>query len=167
MKSVGIDPGAEGCIVLLDTLEKTARYMFIPYRKDKMINSKAIMQGFDDFYDVDRITIEKVMGRGGDSKWGAAQNFGLGVNYGKILQVFEMLPHFLATPASWQREIHKGVTANTAKEKTMAVFDKINPSYGGIKNSKNGLSDAFFIARYGLDCLKCNYRDDWNFIKLD
>lgn len=164
--SIGIDPGALGAIVMLDSEEKTAKWGFIPYRHDKLINSRELFKAFNHFHGYDRITVEKLIGRGGDAKWGAQQNFGLGANYGKILQVLEMYPLYLASPCTWQRLAHYEVNGKTAKDKTLAAFDRLNPSYGGIKKSHNGLADAFFIARYGLDCLKCKYSDDWNFIKV-
>jgi hypothetical protein len=74
--------------------------------------------------------------------------------------------HNLVAPSTWQRNIHMGCEGITTKEKTMSAFDKINPSFGGIKSSQNGLSDAFFIARYGLSPLHGKFRDDWNFINM-
>jgi hypothetical protein len=167
MKSVGIDSGSKGCICVLDTQEKTAKYLYLPYRKDDVLNGRLIDITFECFSGVDRMTLEKVQGRGGgDTKWGATQTFGFGRNYGMILMYLSYYPHHLVVPQVWQKAAHKLAHGITAKEKTQSAFDRLNPSYGGIATSENGLADAFFIARYGLDQLGCHYTDDWNFFNM-
>jgi hypothetical protein len=79
----------------------------------------------------------------------------------------QYLPMVIVQPKTWQKNAHKGIKAPTAKEKTLAAFDRLNPSYGGISKSENGMADAFFIARHALDELGVQYSDDWNFINLE
>jgi len=171
-KCVGIDTGSKGCFVMLDTIEKTASYLNIPYRKDGIINGTAIAKAFDAFMDVSRIYIEEVKGRGFTPNcstavnWGAKQTLTMGKNYGMVLGTMQYLPMVIVQPKTWQKNAHKGIKAPTAKEKTLAAFDRLNPSYGGIAKSENGMADAFFIARHALDELGIQYSDDWNFINL-
>lgn len=164
MKVVGVDPGSQGCICLLDTDEKLAKYLYIPYRADKIVDGRAIDLAFEGFCGVDRFYLEKVMGRG---TFGATSTFQFGINTGMILMYFSYYPIHLVVPTSWQRSIHRGVTAPTAKEKTRAAFERLNPSHGPLTKSDDGLMDAFFIARYGLDAAHAKYTDDWTFINLE
>jgi hypothetical protein len=162
MRVCGIDSGATGCIVVLDSEECTAKYMFLPYRKDKILDIRKIYPVFD-FEKMDRILVEKVHARGG---FQASTNGAMGRYLGHVEIMLFFYPVNYIVPTMWQKNAHVGASGITAKEKSLYNFDKLNPNYGGIKTSHNGLADAFFIARYGLDCLRCRYRDDWNFIDL-
>ncbi len=169
-----MDCGLKGYFCCLDTAERTASYLKIPYRADGIINSHKIDHCFEGFSGIHRIYIEKVIGRGSmggekGANWGAAQNFGMGFNYGQMMAVMSYWPITLVTPKQWQKKCHdhsvKGMGI-TAKERTQARFDQINPSFGGISKNKDGLFDSFFIARYGLIDMSIDFCDDWNFIDL-
>jgi hypothetical protein len=170
----GIDPGRNGYICVLDPVEKTAEYLKIPYRPDGIINGHMIVDVFKDFHHVHAIYIEKVIGRGGAIKdgganWGASQNFGLGFNYGQLLATMSFMPHTLVTPQQWQKHCHTASLRGsgiTAKEKTLARFIQLNPSFVNPIKSHDGLYDSFFIARYGLVTQGIQFTDDWNFIDL-
>ena len=174
IKILGIDTGSKGYYCVLDPEQRTAEYMRIPYRADGVMNCHKLDHAFEGFGNIHKIYIEKVIGRGGAIKdgganWGASQNFGLGFNYGQVMSYMSNCPITLVMPKQWQKLCHdhsvKGLGI-TAKERTRARFDQLNPSYGGIIKSHDGLHDAFFIARYGLLQMRINFRDDWNFIEL-
>lgn len=166
-KVVGIDSGSKGAICLLDTVEKTAKYLNLPYRKDGSIDGRLIDIAYECFANVNRIYLEKVHGRGGDDcGWGASQSFGFGRNYGVILQYISYYPYHLVTPQTWQKPAHAGVSKPTAKERSRTAFVMLNPSFGVLNNSDDGLVDSFFIARYGLQQIGCNFTDDWSFFNM-
>lgn len=164
MICIGIDSGAQGCLCELDVEEKTARYLKIPYRDDGVINGFKIERAFEGFANAHKVVIEKVQGRGG---WGATQCFSMGKNYGMLLGLLHHVPITLVQPSTWQKRIHKGIHGTTAKDRSAAVFASLNPSFGSIKKSDNGLIDAFLIARWALDEARIIYRDDWTFIDLE
>ena len=164
MRIIGIDSGSAGSICELNVLEKTARYLRMPYREDNIINGYKIEQAFEGFDGIHKIIIEKVQGRAG---WGATQCFGMGKNYGMLLGLLHHLPLTFVQPPTWQKRVHKGVAGVTAKERSASVFASLNPSFGQIRKCDNGLIDAFLIARWGLDDMRIIYHDDWNFINLE
>jgi hypothetical protein len=166
-KVVGVDSGSKGCICLLDVEEKAAKYLLLPYRKDGSIDGRSIDISFECFENVNRIYLEKVHGRGGDDcGWGASQSFGFGRNYGVILQYLSYYPYHLVSPQAWQKPAHQGISRPTAKERTRAAFQMLNPSFGVISNSDDGLIDSFFIARYALQQLGVAFCDDWSFFNM-
>jgi len=59
MKIIGVDPGKKGCLVELDINEKTARWMNLPWREDKLLNHALLRNNFD-FSEAHYIYIEKV-----------------------------------------------------------------------------------------------------------
>ena len=164
MRIISVDSGAQGYFCELDVYEKTARYLKIPYREDSVINGFKIDSVFEGFASAHKVIIEKVQGRGG---WGATQCFNMGKNYGMLLGLLHHVPITFVQPPAWQKRIHKGVKGVTAKDRSMSVFASLNPSFGDIKKTMNGLVDAFFIARWALDEARIIYQDDWTFIDLE
>ena len=161
MKIIGIDPGFKGCIVELDTLTRTARYLDLPFRTDKIINFHKVKGAFD-FDDASMIYLEHVHGRGG---WGASQVFTFGANYGQVLGFLYDKQHTLLNPKAWQKIAHFGTLSEGPKLKSWESFQRLNPN-SGITKTKDGLIDAFHIARYGLFYYHAKFKDDWKFTKL-
>jgi hypothetical protein len=167
MLFAGIDPGAKGAIVLLDSNEKTAHYWKIKYREDDLIDSSDLFASMPTIKNA-IIYIEKIKGRGSSPtdmkmRWSAGANFGLGENYGKIRQIFEKYPHTLVDPKQWQKYAHIGTSEDTPKKRSKQAFVRLNPD----TNLKHdGVIDAFFIARFALIKHSGLIYDNWNFIKV-
>jgi len=163
MKIIGIDPGAKGCIVELDSKSQTARYLNIPYRFDGIIAFDIINAQFDYLRHVDHILLEKVGGRCG---WGASQTFKFGVNYGQVLGYLWDRPHSLVAPKTWQGLAHAGTTMGSPKDRSRMAFVKLNPA-PKVRAKDDGLIDAFHIARWGLRHFRQDFTDHWTFINLE
>ncbi len=163
MKICGIDPGAKGAIVMLDSVEKTAQYLIIPYRDDKVMDKRAVKKAFNNFADVRLIFIEKVGGRGG---WASGSTFQFGSNYGQILNEISDHPYMFVSPQVWQKIAWQGEPADEPKVMSAAAFQRLNPSTRMMLKKENGVIDAFHIARYGMINQRERFTDDWNFINL-
>jgi len=161
LKIIGIDPGFKGCIVELDSDTRTARCLDLPYRTDKIINFFKVNECFD-FNRASMIYLERVRGRGG---WGATQVFTFGTNYGQVLGFLYDKQHTLLEPKEWQKIAYFGTFEKDTKLRSWESFQKLNPN-SGITKSKDGLIDAFHIARYGLFYYHAQFKDDWKFEKL-
>lgn len=159
----GIDSGAKGYIVKLDTSTTTAFYSPLPYHADKRLDLYKIESYFDGMKDAQCIIVEKVRGRGG---WSANVNFQFGWYFGQLSAYLYNKPHHLVEPKEWQSIAHFSIHGDSPKEKSYAAFKKMNPN-STIKKSKDGIIDAFHIARYGL-FLRCQkFKDDWSFVNVD
>jgi hypothetical protein len=110
--------------------------------------------------------IEHVRGRGG--KWGASQTFTFGFNYGLIRGFLYDKPHVLVTPKQWQKIAHLGAKQDSPKTKSRETFVRLNPN-ANIPKSKDGVIDAFHIARFGLLQYPKNIlsQQNWSFVKID
>jgi hypothetical protein len=161
LKIIGIDPGCKGCIVELDSETRTARCLDLPYRTDKIINFFKVNDSFD-FNRASMIYLEHVKGRGG---WGATQVFTFGTNYGQVLGFLYDKQHTLLNPKEWQKIAHFGCFGDNPKLKSWESFQKLNPN-SKIGKTKDGLIDAFHIARYGLFYYHAQFKDDWKFERL-
>jgi hypothetical protein len=141
--------------------------MAIPYRDNGVIDGFKIEKAFEGFINIHKTIIERVQGRGNNVKWGATQNFGMGKNYGQILGLLHHVPLTFVIPQTWQKKVHKNVKGLTPKERSASAFASLNPSFGEMKKSMNGLVDAFLIARWALDEARIVFFDDWNFIDME
>ena len=160
MKIIGIDTGSKGAIVCLDSTEKTAEYMMLPYRADKVLDFSLVK---DKFYSNIMMTfVEKVSGRGG---WGATQTFQFGCYYGQILGLLSSYSHAMVTPQMWQKIAWEGTSDGEPKERSAAAFARLNPTTR-LKKKEDGVIDAFHIARYGMLKYREIFTDDWRFINL-
>lgn len=163
MRSVGINPGHEGCICMLDSEAKTARYYYLCYEKNKIIHGKEIDIRFECFAGVSVIIMEKNQGT---KNLPPDKNFGNGRNYGQMLMYVGYYDHFLVSPSTWQRSPTQYSVGVTTRDRLTHTFNTINPNFGQIQKSEIGLMDSFFIAKYGFDLKKQPFPNDWEFINM-
>lgn len=161
MKIIGIDPGFKGCLVELDTDLHRARCLDMPFRADRIIDYNILKNAFN-YSTVNMTFLEKVSGRGG---WGANQTFTMGSNYGQILAFLYNKPYTLVVPQKWQQIAHSCTQSEEPKDKSFESFQRLNPK-ANISRKKDGLIDAFHIARYGLFTYQIEFKDNWEFIIL-
>lgn len=150
MKLIGIDPGKKGSIVEIDTEEKTARYMALPYWENKLLDYSELNLHFN-LSSADYIYCEEV---GPMKIWGITNNWAFAFNYSAVLHWLQGHPFQLVRPKRWQADAHKGIGKDfgTAKEKSALAFSRLCPSFGKIAKGDDGIIDAFFIAKYaGID----------------
>lgn len=146
---IGIDSGEYGCIAELDIEEKLCRFMPIPYREDGLMNYYKIRFNFN-LNCAHYIAIEQV----NPNPLFASRNHNYGKNYGMALGLLEPYPFDTFLPQKWQKAMHGIKTKadeRTAKERTAAVFARMNPDFKDrsiTKKEAEGLKDAFFIAYY-------------------
>lgn len=169
--SVGIDPGKDGGIVVIDSNNELVKYYTIP-KIDKLIDTNQlaiILQNIFSIYDC-FVCIEQVHSIYGVS---ASANFSFGYNCGIIegMIASNKVPYNYVQPKTWQGEMLKGIPTmfvaslkslkkqkkDTKKMAELAVkrlypnvdlyvTDKGNVS----KNIHDGLADALLIAGYNL-----------------
>lgn len=159
MRLIGIDAGSKGVICEIDTMQKTCRYMKLPFREDKILDANLIQSEF--YFDkADYIYCEQVHGM---KPWGVSNNFRFGGIYWMVLLMLRHYPYQLVTPQAWQKLAHKGMErkAGEAKKRSMAAFRRLNPN-SGIKDPD--LIDAYFVARYAGYENNVMIPNDLNFI---
>jgi len=161
MKAIGIDSGKKGCIVTLDSETHVATWLDLPWRDDGVLHLGILNAKLKPYWS-GMIYLEKIHGRSG---WGATSVFNFGVNYGQLLCWLYDKPHTLISPKKWQYLAHIGASGNTPKDKSYQTFTRLNPSTH-IPKKKDGLIDAFHIARFGLLFSGETFRDDWAFKEL-
>ena len=161
MKTIGIDPGKRGCVVVLDSDTREAHCLDMPWREDGILNITTLNTKLNPYLS-GMIYLEKIHGRSG---WGATSVFNFGVNYGQLLCWLFDKPHTLITPKKWQYIAHLGTTEGIPKARSYQSFTRLNPSTHA-KKTRDGLIDAFHIARFGLHFAGATFQDDWTFIEL-
>ncbi len=147
---IGIDPGKQGAIALLSKDLKTVLFWLMSEVEErKSPPFEDIVKG----YGVVHAYIEKSQAMPGQ---GVTSMFTYGMGFGKILGWCEMLslPYTLVPPRTWTKEIHKGVSGETAKERSLHAAKRLFPGERLLasKNSVRlhpGLVDALLIAEYG------------------
>ena len=148
MNYIGIDVGNKGAICILDEKANLIKFIDMKDFQIKMISyliPKKIKVG-----------IEKVHSM---PKQGLVSTFNFGVNFGKILGIFETLEfqYELINPQVWQREI---IENSFYKDKSLSIKEKSilnarkllkekeNLLLGKRGAYKDGRADAFNIAYY-------------------
>jgi hypothetical protein len=160
MKIIAIDPGKTGYVVELDNREQTCKYLLMPMTRGGMLDYGKLDRSFPDKPTMH--FIEKVSGRAG---WGAGNIFVFGYNTGLITAWLYDKPYTLILPQTWQKLAHMGTDDDNPKIRSYQSFKRLNPS-SDIKASKDGLIDAFHIARYGMFQYGVMFADDWNFVRM-
>jgi len=148
----GIDPGANGAIAVLDSMNPDS-VALLDLKSNSIcatwnwLHTEGLALGSS------KIWIEDVHSLFGMS---AKSNFGFGRNLGTVLTIAELLTgHFpsTVTPKIWQKYV--GVTAKgkDIKKQVAEIATSLYPTaniYGKRGGLLDGRSDALMIAHYGL-----------------
>ena len=169
--SVGVDPGKDGGIVVLDSNNELVSYHTIP-KINNLIDTNLLSNIFENIFSIYDcfVCIEQV-----HSIYGVASsaNFNFGYNCGIIegMVSYSKVPYIYVQPKIWQAEMLKGIPTmfipslkslkkqkkDTKKMAELAVkrlypnIDLYVTSKGNVsKNIHDGLADALLIAGYNL-----------------
>lgn len=148
MRTIGIDPGATGAIVLLDNL-LPIEWMAMPTSKigtTTRVNAAALADFMRESL-VDHTYVEAVHAMPGQ---GVSSMFNFGHSCGTILGVLGALgiPYTMVTPQSWKKAAG---LIGTDKDAARARAIQLWPSWRELDKKGKGqaLSDAALIALYG------------------
>lgn len=157
---IGIDPGKTGFIVQLNSDSLIARTYPIPFRKDEIIDYRAIKWHFD-FKLADLIVLEKVSVQ---PHWSATSSMTFGKIVGQLQMLISQHSFMEISSRIWQKEVHVGFADHMdAKAKSAAAFARINPNYESKKKIDHNMIDAFHIADWGLRKNNILARSSWTF----
>lgn len=140
---VGIDPGQKGGLAAFGEV-----LFAMPMPADL-----GDLVAFFEKRKIEHVFCEKVHSMPGN-RAGAMLNYGMG--FGQILGIIATLkiPLTLVRPADWMREMHRGTSAGTTKERSLEAARRLWPGYdwgGTARSSKphDGMYEAALIAAYG------------------
>lgn len=146
---IGIDPGKEGAIALLNNDPNTCLFWLL---RDVAELRTTPFEDIIKAYGVQHAYIEKAQAM---PHQGVVSMFTYGTGYGRILGWCEMLalPYTLVPPKTWTKEIHQGCTGTDAKAKSAQAVKRLFPTENlridGSVKLHPGLIDALLIAEYG------------------
>ena len=159
MNIVGIDPGANGAIAVLDS-EDPDSVELLDLKKNTIYEVFDWMEGKISSFSPGEIWIEDIHSMYGMS---AKSNFGFGKNLGIVTALTEIFQGYVpkkapitirtVTPKIWQKYI--GVTAKgkAIKQQVAEIAQILYPTtelYGKKGGLLDGRADALMIAHYGL-----------------
>ena len=159
MSTVGIDPGTNGAIAVLDS-ESPDSVELLDLKKHTIYEVFDWMEGKISSFSPGEIWIEDIHSMYGMS---AKSNFGFGKNLGIVTALAEIFQGYMpkkapitiktVTPKIWQKYI--GVTAKgkAIKKEVAKIAQDLYPNaelYGQRGGLLDGRADALMIAHYGL-----------------
>lgn len=154
MNFLGIDPGAQGACALLDGEGKLIDCdHFEPLAGDFDMNHfNEVLLEWRTKYGIDYCLIEHAQAMPGQ---GVSSMFKYGKNFGSIVAMTfcNRIPYELVRPVEWTREMHKGLTGDRAKQKSLAKIQQLFPEEDFRVSKKaikphEGIVDAVLIAEY-------------------
>jgi len=153
MRYLGIDPGAQGSLCLLDTSGGVDSCWFgaIP----PAVYSATVIIALRSLPFIDYTALEDVHSMGGMS---AKSNFGFGRNFGMIKAVLECanIEYILVQPKEWQTDHNLPTTKEAGgpkglkqaiAERALELYPEVE-LYGPRGGLKDGRSDALMIAHH-------------------
>lgn len=152
MNIVGIDPGANGAIAVLDS-EDPDSVELLDLKKNTIYEVFDWMEGTISSFSPGEIWIEDIHSMYGMS---AKSNFGFGKNLGMILTIAELAPAsetHMVTPKIWQKYIGITVKGKAIKKEVAKIAQVLYPNaelHGKRGGLLDGRADALMIAHYGL-----------------
>lgn len=156
MKILGIDPGASGALVILDTESKALTVLDMPTveikRGQRMVRQVSAQILVEDLHThgIDHAIVEKVGAMPGQ---GVASMFAFGRAAGVVEGVLAGLriPTTYVTPQEWQ----KAMRVIGGKDGSRNRATQLYPSFAGFfaRKKDDGRSDAALIASYGVQLL--------------
>ena len=149
MRVAGIDPGANGAIAVLDSLNPDS-VALLDLNKCTIYAATEWLRN----HKIESIWLESVHSLYGMS---AKSNFGFGRNFGIALAIANLGTSGSdvqqVTPKVWQKYIGVTVKGKAIKKDVAALAHKLYPKaslYGAKGGLLDGRADALMIAHYGL-----------------
>jgi crossover junction endodeoxyribonuclease RuvC len=148
MRTLGIDPGATGAIVLLED-GQPIEWAEMPVNKIGATNrvNSAALTDFIASCCCTHVYVEAVHSM---PKQGVASSFNFGHNVGTVMGVLGAmgLPHTLVTPQAWKKAMGLiGTDKDAARTRAIQLWPKWRDL--DKKGKGQALADAALIARYG------------------
>ena len=145
MLYVGIDPGADGGIGVIDTLEDSAEaYVYSDATLINIIHRPGRM----------KVTVEHVHAMPGQ---GSKSTFNFGVSFGKILGILDSLrqPYELVMPQKWKREFSCTADKKSSIEVCKRLFPLVDlKRTEKCKKEHDGMAEALLLAEFGRRHMK-------------
>lgn len=142
----GIDPGAEGAVAVGGERDIHTVELLKEVTPDWI---RQVHHGVSHCH----VYLEKAQAMPGQ---GVSSMFNYGVGFGTIIGWLEALklPYTLVTPREWTKELHKGCTGETAKEKSLMAARRLFPMMKLEASERSrkphaGIIDALLICEYG------------------
>ncbi|WP_018935670.1 MULTISPECIES: hypothetical protein [unclassified Thioalkalivibrio] len=150
---LGIDPGATGCLALLDTQSEYVEHLLMPTTKTgkrSRVSGAAVGAWLAEYSGrIAHVFVERVGARPGESPHAA---FSFGHSAGLVEGVIAAagLPVTLVTPQVWKR--HAGLTGSN-KDSARSRAVQLYPGVRDLDQKAKGqaLADALLIGRYGVE----------------
>jgi hypothetical protein len=167
MRVLGIDPGLDGGLVLIDKMGAVLDYHPMPVIKrtgKRQKKREPDLQGIMDLclkLNPTKTYLEQVSSRSGN---GSVSMFNFGFGFGVLLMGLTALrlDYALVRPQTWCKEMHRILPESIrtdkqieAKQRSRMVFDIMYPDLPLRKKSQrettihSGMMDALLIAEYG------------------
>ena len=160
MNILGIDPGLNGGLVLLDKDGAIAFKSVMPTiklksgKKTKNILDLPALFSMLSSLDVSTCYYEKVSSMPGQ---GVSSTFSFGYSFGAIEMALVAckIPYVLVPPQTWCKEMHQGLSKDMdAKDRSLLIFKRMYPGVDlrateRCTTQHDGLIDALLLAAYG------------------
>ena len=159
MRYIGIDPGLDGGVAILETDENPQVFVMPvkPTGKGREVNVNTIVcEGW--LHSVTGVVIERQQCY---PKQGGKSNYTIGYNYGKLIALLEAeaVPFEVVAPKEWQREFGISGAKGDTKKQAALVAARLFPcvelrATERCRVPHSGKVDALLIAEYGRRKLK-------------
>lgn len=144
MKYIGIDPGKNGGVAILNFFQLTDKPVVLRYEEESFIKLLKMVKD-----DECICYLEKVHAM---PKQGVSSTFNFGMNFGFIQGVLKAygIPYELVTPQKWKKEFSCTSDKNTSIEVCKRLFPNVNlKATERCKKDHDGMAEALLIAEYG------------------
>lgn len=148
MKVVGIDPGITGGIALIHDAE-LVEVVDMPVLSDR-VSGHGIASLLAAWGAVDGVVVESVAAF---PKNGSIGNFKLGVSFGVVLGVLNVLERriILVRPAAWTKDLRVGADKSLHRQRATERFPSHAERFARVKD--DGRADAVLLAEWGMRSL--------------
>ena len=144
--SVGIDPGKNGGIAVIDNDDGTV--MLSPYSDEALLKTAKMLNCFEPNVAGAVCCLEKV---GAMPKQGVVSTFNFGASYGYIKGVLESfrIPYQEITPQKWKKEFGLNSDKAASVEVCRRLFPNVNLlATPRCKKAHDGMAEALLMAEY-------------------
>lgn len=156
MYHLGLDPGLEGALVLINEYGILDRFIKMPVlktvvngRNKKVIDSAALVEFITKLPHDTTVCIEKVTA---SPQMGVVSAFSFGQGLGLLegILAYTGFQVVKVTPARWKRDLMEGLPQD--KEASLVAVNRLRPASAKrlfTKKADHNLADAFLIAEWG------------------
>lgn len=146
---LGIDPGLEGAMAVLDVNKKIVAIEAIPlkmWRKSRKKTDAKKFEAFIQSHNIEHCILEELGMRRGQALRGLETQ---AVNWGIIIAILDRnnVPYETLAPVHWQKKVRIGGGGRTqTKRESLAMANQLYPALD-LTEKQDGVSDAILIAR--------------------